>query len=122
MSIQKNWKAGGHPAPEHPQTQSSDQPVSRSADAKRQSPQPLNYEQQQIVTWLKKVRFRRTLFGGVSENDVWKKIEALNSMYDMALRAERARYDVLLESRAQTADAAGCASDTPPAPGNEDKP
>ena len=61
--------------------------------------QPLNHEQKRIMAWLKKVRFRRQLFGGVSERDVWKKIEELNNMYNLALIAERARYDALLQAR-----------------------
>lgn len=61
--------------------------------------QPLNHEQKRIMARLKKVRFRKKLFGGVSERDVWKKIEELNSMYNLALIAERARYDALLQAR-----------------------
>lgn len=59
--------------------------------------QPLNTEQKRVITWLRKVRFKKRIFGGVSERDVWKKIAELNSMYDLALIAERARYDTLLE-------------------------
>lgn len=59
--------------------------------------QPLNREQKQIMAWLKNVRFKKKFFGGVNERDVWKKIEELNSMYNLALIAERARYDALLE-------------------------
>lgn len=47
--------------------------------------------------WLKQVRFKRCLFGGVSETDVWRKINELNSLYEAALSAERARYDALIE-------------------------
>lgn len=57
----------------------------------------LSLEQQEIAEWLKKVRFRKTLFGGVSESDVWKKISELDAKYEQALRAERVRYDTLLE-------------------------
>ncbi|MCI6887996.1 MAG: hypothetical protein MR868_12260 [Lachnospiraceae bacterium] len=57
---------------------------------------PINSEQQKIVEWLKKVRFRKQLFGGVSEADVWKKIDELNKLYDAALTAERIRYETLL--------------------------
>ena len=56
----------------------------------------INSEQQKIMDWLKKVRFRRQLFGGVSEQDVWKKIDELNKLYDAALAAERIRYETLL--------------------------
>ncbi|MGN0159315.1 MAG: hypothetical protein ACI39W_09325 [Brotaphodocola sp.] len=58
--------------------------------------EPLNSEQKAIVEWLKKVRFQKQLFGGVSEADVWKKIDELNKLYDAALRAERIRYETLL--------------------------
>lgn len=62
---------------------------------------PVNSEQQNIVEWLKKVRFQKQLFGGVSEADVWKKIDELNKLYDAALTAERIRYEALLaESKA----------------------
>ena len=54
-------------------------------------------EHLQIIKWLKEVKFQRKLFGGVSEQDVWKKLEKLNEMYDVALTAERIRYDTLLE-------------------------
>ena len=60
---------------------------------------PLNSEQKTIVEWLKKVRFRKQLFGGVSEQDVWKKIDELNKLYDAALAAERIRYETLLKER-----------------------
>lgn len=59
----------------------------------------LNQEQLEIISWLKEVRFRKQLFGGVNELDVWKKIEELNEMYEAALKAERIRYDVLLEQQ-----------------------
>ena len=71
----------------------------RSKAESHEAIQPLNHEQQRIIEWLKKVRFKKRFFGGVHERDVWKKIEQLNSMYDLALRAERARYDALLEEQ-----------------------
>lgn len=60
----------------------------------------LNHEQEGIQRWLKQVRFKKTLLGGVDEADVWKKIAELNEMYEAALSAERARYDALLTERA----------------------
>lgn len=57
---------------------------------------PLNEEQRELLEWLRGVKFRKVTFGGVSEEDVWKKISELNARYDAALRAERARYDALL--------------------------
>lgn len=59
----------------------------------------INHEQEKIAEWLKKVRFRKKLFGGIDEQDVWQKIEQLNEMYESALSAERARYDALLRQQ-----------------------
>ena len=58
--------------------------------------EPLNHEQERIKKWLKQVRFKKVFFGGVDEADMWKKIAELNSLYEAALSAERARYDALL--------------------------
>lgn len=55
-------------------------------------------QEQRIAGWLQKVKFRRKIFGGVSEQDVWKKISELNDLYKEALIAERARYDALLKA------------------------
>ena len=60
---------------------------------------PLNHEQERIQKWLKQVRFKKTLFGGVNEADLWKKIAELNSLYEAALSAERASNDALLAQR-----------------------
>lgn len=67
--------------------------------AQAPQPEPLNQEQEELLAWLKTMKFKRARFGGVSEEDVWKKISELNRRYDACLRAERARYDALLESR-----------------------
>ena len=64
---------------------------------------PLNHEQERIQKWLKQVRFKKTLFGGVDEADLWKKISELNTLYEAALSAERARYDALLTERCGSA-------------------
>lgn len=58
----------------------------------------VNHEfEQRTAEWLKNIHFKRKLFGGVCEADVWKKIGELNSMYEAALSAERTRYDILIE-------------------------
>ena len=58
-----------------------------------------NHQMEKIAAWLKTVKFRKKWFGGISEQDVWKKIEQLNEMYETALVAERARYDALLSQQ-----------------------
>ena len=59
-----------------------------------------------IAEWLRKVKFRKQIFGGVSQADVFKKIGELNDMYREALIAERARYDALLAERSSGAESA----------------
>ncbi len=53
-------------------------------------------QEEKIASWMKQVKFRKQIFGGVPEVDVWKKISELNELYHSALIAERARYDALL--------------------------
>ena len=54
-----------------------------------------------IVSWLKTLKFKKKLFGGVDEADVWKKMDELNKMYEQVFEEERLRYDLLLEERIQ---------------------
>ena len=58
--------------------------------------QGINHEHERLIQWLKTVRFRKVLFGGVDERQLWKKLEELNRLYEAAISAERARYDALL--------------------------
>ena len=53
-------------------------------------------QEEKIKGFLQKVKFRKRIFGGVSEKDVWTKIRELNDMYRQALLAERIRYDTLI--------------------------
>lgn len=64
---------------------------------------PLSREQQKIAKWLKKLKFHKGLFGGVREQEVWKRMNELNAMYEVALAAERARCDALIEQARRTA-------------------
>ena len=50
------------------------------------------------VEWYRKVKFRKNLLGGVDEVQMWKKLEELYGLYENAIRAERARYNALLEA------------------------
>ena len=58
-----------------------------------------------IAAWLREVKFRKRVFGGVDEADVWERFRALNDMYREAWIAERARYDALLAEREKGVDA-----------------
>lgn len=57
----------------------------------------INSTHEEIIQWIKGLKFRRKIFGGVDEADVLKKIEELNSLYETALLNERVRYQALLE-------------------------
>lgn len=61
-----------------------------------------NNNSKKITEWIEGVRFRKKFFGGVSEEDVWKKIEELNKMYEASLEAERIRYDTMIEHYKKT--------------------
>ncbi len=45
--------------------------------------------QAEIHEWINNVKFKRKLFGGVDEADVWKKFRELNSLYEKLIVAER---------------------------------
>lgn len=57
----------------------------------------MNSEELIIFNWLEKLSFEKQILGGIKENDVWKKIIKLNSLYEDAIKAERMRCDVLIE-------------------------
>lgn len=61
--------------------------------------------EKRIADWLQKVKFRKRIFGGVDEADVWKKVHVLNDMYREAWIAERARYDALLAEQGKGVEA-----------------
>ncbi|MDO4634266.1 MAG: hypothetical protein Q4B01_10450 [Eubacteriales bacterium] len=65
----------------------------------------MSAEHEKVLQWLKTAKFRKQMFGGVSEHDVWKKLEELNALYEAALVAERARYDTLLNAYSKSARA-----------------
>lgn len=56
----------------------------------------MNPEYEAVSKWLKSVHFRPKLVGGVDPEDVWKKLEELNTLYENALISERARYNLML--------------------------
>lgn len=47
----------------------------------------------------KTLRFRKTLFGGVAEKDVWKKLDMLQREYRSAYEMQQERYEARLQER-----------------------
>lgn len=84
--------------------------LGRSAKGKRvQKPADLSepqlsLEKQRIRDWYRETKFRKTLFGGVDEADVWKKLDELNRYYEASLAAERIRYETLLAAQGEDTD------------------
>ena len=75
---------------------------------------PENPYQKKIAAWLKKLRFRRVILGGVSEKQVWKSIGELNAMYQEMLEIERARYEAILFRHGISAETSEPYRDTGP--------
>ena len=61
--------------------------------------EPVNQGHEKLIQWFQTVHFRKTLFGGVDEVQLWKKLEELDRLYEAALIEERARCDALLEEQ-----------------------
>lgn len=53
----------------------------------------------EIAELFKKLRFKKRLFGGVSEKDVWKKLEQIQNEYRSAYEAQTQRYEGRLQER-----------------------
>ena len=52
-----------------------------------------------VAAFLKKLRFRKRVLGGVDEEDVWRQLEKLQSEYEAAYDAQRIRFEALLKER-----------------------
>ncbi len=101
-----NAPAGGNkPNGASSAAQASAKPKTREtvpSDPKIEKTETLTQEQKAIEDWLKTTKFKKKLLGGVDEADVWKKIGELNSLYEAALSAERARCNAMIEHYKQT--------------------
>jgi hypothetical protein len=53
----------------------------------------------EIAEWLKGLKFRKTIFGGVDEANVWHKLDELQAQYQSAFDAQAERYQALLDER-----------------------
>ena len=52
-----------------------------------------------IAEFINKMKFRKSLIGGVDEQSVWKKIEDLNNEYKSVFDEQETKYRTLLEER-----------------------
>lgn len=74
-----------------------------------------------IAAFLKELRFRKKLFGGVSEKDVWRKLELLQREYRSAYEALEAGYEARLKERDETIAALKMQEGTAGPPGEREK-
>ena len=58
--------------------------------------EPQSEEHEKIIEFLKTVKFRKKMIGGLDARSVWKKLDELNRLYDAAIRAEKIRGNALL--------------------------
>lgn len=54
-----------------------------------------------ICEKLKAMKFRKKIFGGVDEADVWRQLEGLQQEYEAVYQAQAAYYQALLDERDQ---------------------
>lgn len=54
---------------------------------------------EEIARKIKKVRFKKKLFGGISEADMWKKFELLQADYQGVLDQKDAYWQALVDER-----------------------
>lgn len=52
-----------------------------------------------IASIMKEMRFRKKIFGGVDEADVWRQLEKLQSEYRSAFEAQQERSRALIQER-----------------------
>ncbi|SEA73099.1 hypothetical protein SAMN05216349_1253 [Oribacterium sp. KHPX15] len=52
-----------------------------------------------IAEFIEKMKFQKSLFGGVNEQSVWKKIDDLNNEYKSVFEEQEIKYRTLLEER-----------------------
>ena len=52
-----------------------------------------------IAEVFKTMKFKKTLLGGVSEKDVWKKLDKLQKEYRFAYEIQQERYEARLQER-----------------------
>ena len=49
-----------------------------------------------IAEMFRRLKFRKKLFGGVEEQDVWKKLDDIQKAYRSAYEAQAVRYETIL--------------------------
>lgn len=67
------------------------------------TPLPSSRTMEDVAHFIKKMKFRKKLFGGVDEADVWRQMEALHREYEAVFLAQRIRFEEALKQKGITA-------------------
>lgn len=54
-----------------------------------------------VALYMKQLRFKKKIFGGVLEMDVWRKLEQLHHQYQTVFTVQQALYEQQLEQKDQ---------------------
>lgn len=60
---------------------------------------PGSPSKKEIADYLKNIKFRKKLFGGADEYDVWRKIKKLDEMYQKEIEKQKLQYEALIAER-----------------------
>lgn len=60
---------------------------------------PPSRTMEDVAAYIEAMRFRKKLFGGLDEADVWQKIEALHREYEAVFLAQEIRWQEAVERR-----------------------
>jgi len=52
---------------------------------------------EQVALRLEKIRFRKRMFLGVDEDDVWKKIDIICKMYEDIIEHQQLKYNAIID-------------------------
>lgn len=58
---------------------------------------PESRTMEDVARYIRKMRFRKRIIGGVDEADVWRNIEALHKEYEAVFLRQKLEYEKLLE-------------------------
>lgn len=54
---------------------------------------------EEIALYIKQMRFKKKMFGGVQEMDVWRKVEQLHQQYESVFAVQQALYQQQLAQK-----------------------
>ena len=54
---------------------------------------------EEVALYIKQLKFRKKLLGGVQEMDVWRKLEQLHQQYESVLTVQQALYEQQLAQK-----------------------